>query len=41
MWKLKSDFTVIVIKKEDENYNFKIQSCITLLLDKVVWKWKK
>jgi len=42
MWKkLKSDFKVSLYEKEDENYNYKIQSCITILLDKVVKKWEK
>lgn len=37
MWKkLREDFKVIVKTKEDENYDFKIQKCIEILLEKVV-----
>lgn len=39
MWKkLREDFKVIVKTKEDENYDFKIQKCIEILLEKVVSK---
>lgn len=40
MWKkLITDFKVIVKTKQDENYDFKIQKCVEILLEKVVSKW--
>jgi len=39
MWKkVRTEFKVIVKTREDENYNFKIQKCIEILLEKVIEK---
>jgi hypothetical protein len=39
MWKkVTTEFKVIVKTIEDENYDFKIQKCIEILLEKVIEK---
>jgi len=37
-----NNFSVKIINKETEDYNYRIQNCISFLLDKVVlWRWKR
>lgn len=39
MWKkVRTEFKVIVKTREDENYDFKIQKCVEILLEKVIEK---